>query len=346
MINVSVRALRESVVPSSSLFDRTPVMMHTLDQERRFLAVSDYWLDNLGYERDEVIGKCVFDFLTESSTKRARNILSRDYKALGSVVAVPLECKKKDGSILSVLLSTVNEYDDKGNVVCRHGILTDLTEKHRLENELVEISEREQRRLGRDLHDDVGQTLLGAWLICEHMKVQALDLDPEVWDTAERVSKALQRCLEKLRSLVNGLNVVGRTPAEFKGAIDELAADMEKTYQSRGLVCTVRLDEEIVLPDADTTTHLVRITQEAMTNAVWHGEATKIIIQLTRKKGNVELSIRDNGKGIESSEQYQNQYGIRIMNYRSRIIKGDLDIRRLESGGTIVSCVFPITNKP
>lgn len=335
-------ALIESEARFRSLYNETPVMMHSLDLERRIVSVSDYWLEKLGYERDEVIGEPGLNFLTDSSRPYGEKSLSGDYESVGVVEDLPLEFKKKNGGKLDVLLSSVNEFDDDGNVLSRRAVLIDITERRRLEGAILEISEREQRRLGQDLHDDVGQMLHGVWLISEKLREELSDKHAEAADTAERISNLLHRSLDELRSLVRGLNVVEWSPDEFEQVLTDLAIDVERTHQFDGVLCSVYVDDAIVLPDVQTATHLIRITQEAIANAIRHGAATEIIIRLTRKNGVMELNVRDNGGGIVLPLPEGAGFGLRIMNYRARLIKGVLKVRPLEDGGTIVTCTCPL----
>jgi len=317
-------------------------MMHSLDLERRIVSVSDYWLEKLGYERDEVMGEPGLDFLTDSSRPYGEKSLSRDYEIVGVLEDLPLEFKKKDGGKLDVLLSSINEFDDDGNVIARQAVLIDITERRRLEGAILEISERERRRLGQDLHDDVGQTLHGVWLISEKLRDELSDKHAEAADTAERISNLLHRVSDELRSLVRGLNVVEWSPDEFEQVLTDLANDVERIHQSDGVLCSVYVDDGIVLPDIQTATHLIRITQEAIANAIRHGAATEIIVRLTWINGVMELNVRDNGRGIVLPVPEPEGFGLRIMDYRSRLIKGDLKVKRLEEGGTIVTCRCPL----
>jgi len=335
-------ALIESEARYRSLYNETPVMMHSLDLERRIVSASDYWLKMLGYERDEVIGEPGLNFLTNSSRPQAQEILSGDYESLGVVEDLPLEFKKKDGGKLDVLLSSLNDFDDDGNIISRRAVLIDITDRRRLEIAILDISERERRRLGQDLHDDVLQTLHGVWLMSEKLRDELSDKHTEAADSAERISNLLHRTSDELRSLVRGLNVVDWSPDEFEHILTDLANDVERTHQADGVSCSVNVDDAIVLPDVQTATHLIRIAQEAIANAIKHGAATEIIIRLTWINGVMELTVRDNGRGIVLPVPESEGFGLRIMDYRARLIKGVLKVKRLDGGGTIVTCTCPL----
>lgn len=335
-------ALRESEGRFRSLYNETPVMMHSIDSDRRIVSVSNYWLKMLGYERDEVIGESVLNFLTGSPKPEAEEILSGEFESIRIVEDMPLEFKKKDGGTLEVLLSALHEYDEDGNVLNRRAVLIDITERRRLEGAILEISEREQRRLGQDIHDDVLQTLHGVWLMSEKLRDELSAKHAEATDTLQRISNLVNNSLEKLRSLVRGLHVVEWSPNEFGHVLTDLVNDVERTHQSDGVLCSVYVDDGIVMPDVRTATHLIRITQEAIANAIKHGAATEIIVRVIRENGVMELTVRDNGDGIVLPLPEAEGFGLRIMDYRTRLIKGILKVGRLKDGGTIVTCTCPL----
>ena len=124
------------------LYKRTPIMMHSIDNEGRLLSVSDYWLESLGYAREEVIGRRSSEFLTAESQRYAREVVLPAFFRTGQCKDVPYQIVKRDGSIIDVLLSATTERDVQGKIVRSLAVLVDVTEQKRAEAELRDSEER------------------------------------------------------------------------------------------------------------------------------------------------------------------------------------------------------------
>lgn len=138
------RQLRDNVARSRALYHNTPVMLHSIDAERRIIAVSDYWLAMLGYDRREVIGRKPTDFMTPASRKYADEVAVPDFTELGRCADVALQFAKKHGGHLDVLVTATSERDAEGRLVCSHAVLVDVTEKNEAQAALRQ-SERQLR---------------------------------------------------------------------------------------------------------------------------------------------------------------------------------------------------------
>ena len=221
-----------------------------------------------------------------------------------------------------------------------------ITARKKLEKEILHISEREQQRIGQDLHDDLGQQLAGIWLFSDLLKSSLIkQKSPEV-ESADKITNLLKDALALTRSLARGLHPVSMQAGGLAAALDELAT---RTSQMFRIDCRCQCTAVIDM-DNTTATHLYRIAQEAVTNAVKHGLAKEIDIQLSTNPHRTVLSVKDHGKGKGIAEQDPNRQGmgLRIMKYRADIIGGILDIHRNQSGsGTTVVCTVPTqTSQP
>jgi PAS domain S-box-containing protein len=135
-------ALRESERKYRHLYQHTPVMMHSIDQEGRLVSVSDFWLQSLGYRRDEVIGHKSTEFLTPASQKYAEEVVLPAYFETGKCQDVPYQFIRRDGTVVDVLLSAIAEHDAEGRVIRSLAVLIDVTERKRAEQALRESEER------------------------------------------------------------------------------------------------------------------------------------------------------------------------------------------------------------
>jgi PAS domain S-box-containing protein len=131
-------ALRASEQKYRSLYTRTPVMMHSIDRDGRLISVSDCWLDKLGYEQHEVIGRKSVEFLSPASRRYAEEIVLPAYYEAGACRDVPYQFVRKDGSILEALLSATAERDAEGTVLRSLAVIIDVTDRNRAERALRE----------------------------------------------------------------------------------------------------------------------------------------------------------------------------------------------------------------
>lgn len=207
----------------------------------------------------------------------------------------------------------------------------------RLEQEILHISEREQQRIGQDLHDDLGQQLAGAWMMADVLRrrLQA-DKSPRQAE-AGKLGMLLEKALAHTRGLARGLHPVAPEQGGFAKALETLAAQSGELF---GVKCLFESKDVPPIDDEAISTHLYRIAQEAVSNAVKHGSAKKVLIRLSR----TALTITDDGSGLRGPLQSDGM-GMRIMRYRAEMAGGTLSLRNGRRRGVIVTCQFqPTTN--
>lgn len=213
----------------------------------------------------------------------------------------------------------------------------EMAERERIERELLEISEREQRRIGRDLHDSLGQHLTGVALAGQVLeeKLAARNL-PETADASELV-ELVQEGISLSRKMAKGLHPVDMENDGLMQALEELTTISGDLFR---VSCRFECDSPVIIRDAVTSGHLYRISQEAISNAVKHGKAKNITVQLETLEDGIALNIKDDGSGLPDSAARGKGMGLHIMAHRASIIKGKFDARRAPSGGTLVSCTL------
>jgi signal transduction histidine kinase len=219
----------------------------------------------------------------------------------------------------------------------------EMAERERLEAEILQISEREQRRIGHDLHDSLCQhltaTALAGQVLTERLTSKALSEA----DDASKVVELVEEGITLARSLAHGLYPVEMEAEGLMDAFQELAANITSRSKVR---CVFERASPVLLHDAAAATHLYRIAQEAVTNAVRHGKAKRIVISLTERGGTITLTVEDDGIGLPDTRQESKGLGIRIMAHRAVMMGGTLLVEPAPTGGTIVSCSLPKEPQP
>jgi len=210
--------------------------------------------------------------------------------------------------------------------------------RERLEQEILEISERERRAIGRDLHDSLGQhltaTALAGQVLEEKLTARSL---AEATD-ARRVVELIEEAIELTRGLARGLHPLEINADGLRTGLGELAAAVSESFK---VTCQFECNSSVPIDDGTTAMHLYRIAQEAVTNAVKHGQARHILIRLSRSGMGTQLMVIDNGAGLPEPLPRSNGMGLRIMAHRASILKGEFTVTRGATGGTVAICTVP-----
>ncbi len=215
----------------------------------------------------------------------------------------------------------------------------DITERKHLEKAILDISAREQRRIGQDLHDGLGQHLTGIAFMAKVHEAKLAEQKKSEADEAAKIVKLVNEAIHKTRELARGLLPVVSDPQGLMSALQLWAAEVEDLF---GVSCRFRCERPVLIHDNSMATHLYHIAQEAVNNAIKHGAAQEIVIRLTVEEGRGTLAIKDDGKGIAEIPTGAQGMGLHIMNYRAGMIGGGLEIRRDTPRGTVVTCFFPV----
>jgi signal transduction histidine kinase len=233
---------------------------------------------------------------------------------------------------------------DAGNaevsgLVC---VSRDVTSTRLLEEELSEISNREQRRIGSDLHDGLGQELTGLSLMLRGVETAVERDAPQFTQQVMRIREVLTQAIESTRALARGLAPVNLERGGLPAALEHLARQCQSVY---GLRCHYQgaLKAGVAIDEASAT-HLYRIAQEAVANAAKHAQAQEIRIGLSSTAQAVTLEVRDDGRGIPAALQADpSGMGLKLMEYRARMIGGEVTIAAVDGSGTTITCSCPLS---
>ena len=211
----------------------------------------------------------------------------------------------------------------------------EIERRVKLEQEILQISEREKRRIGQDLHDSLCQELAAAAFF---LQSTARKLSPTHRQESAALTEAAQIVNANVglaRDLARGLHPVELSASGLKDALSELAYRI-----NQNVPCRFQCPRPVRVQGETLTLNLYRIAQEAAANAVEHGKPKEITISLTRDRKGINLTIRDRGKGMALTAGH-GRMGIHIMKYRANAIGGSLTVDSKPNEGTTVTCHIP-----
>lgn len=262
----------------------------------------------------------------------------------GSMIALPLRADQQCFGALAIYAAEPNAFDASEQLLLAD-LANDLAfgvtmlrlraERERLEHEILHSTEREQKRIGRDLHDGLCQVLVGAKLRSFYLERSMVKHGlPELAQEAKALEKALNGAIDQARDLARGLNPLKVTPDGLAAALQKLTDDID---QGRGPRCCCRIPAPVTISNHEVADHLYHIAQEALQNALKHARAKKIVVSLTRRNGRMVLAVEDDGAGLPKSVRHAGM-GLRNMQARARLIGGQLEIRPRKNHGVVVRC--------
>jgi len=225
--------------------------------------------------------------------------------------------------------------DGEGRLRYLVSMVMNITERKRLQSEVLEISARERRRLGHNLHDGLGQHLSGTAFKAKCLEEALQEAAPAHVPAARELVELINRAIRQSRALARGLDPVEVEVDGLVSALQRLASESEKLF---AVECRFHCNRPAVSLDAARALHLFYIVQEAINNAARHGAPRRIDIELAADNGRLRLAIRDDGKGLPAEPPRPAGLGLRIMRYRAEAIGARLRVRSRPARGVEVEC--------
>lgn len=330
--------LRESEQRYRVLFQSTSdeILVFQVDGNKNplpFMEVNSVACDILNYSREDLLKKTIYDIDAADKKevdKRIEHILRN------KEVTQESRYQTKDGIIIPVEISARSfHYNGRDTII---SIGRDIRERRKLEEEILKISDQERQRIGRDLHDSLGQMLTGIGLITQNLAQKLKSNELYGAEEVKDISDMIKEADEQARSLSRGLVPVNVESNGLNAALQELAGKTSKMYD---IAINFRDNQISHIENNLTAIHLYRITQEAINNAVKHGQATAIDVQLSALGDHITLTVEDNGVGFSAQEVVSDGMGLRIMNFRTQIIRGSLEVQSEPGEGTKITCNVP-----
>jgi len=271
-----------------------------------------------------------------------RRLLRRAVRG-GSIDGEEIPARSADGKrALWLSASGRPIVDDAGKPSGAVLVLRDVTSHRLLEKQIIEISDREQSRMGQELHDGLCQHLVGigfaSELLRENLSHKAL---PEAV-RAEKIADMVNQAITLARQLARGLYPVRLEIDGLPSALDELA---QRARLLHSVDCEFVSEGSVQIHDPAAGFNLYRIAQEAVNNAVKHSRCKRLSLSLEAVEDEITLAIKDDGIGIPTAPVNPEGMGMHIMNYRAQVIGASLNIRRGIAGGSVVTCSYRNENR-
>ena len=318
-----------------NLFENANDMVFTCDLAGYITSINQTGEQLLRRSREDIVTKKLAQFIAEEQRAAAERWFNQ---LVQSGESPPQEWDFIDGTGQRLRLEIgARIVQQRGLTMEVEGIARDITERKRLEKEILEASNREQQRIGHDLHDGVCQQLAG---IAYRMDILADQLQeknfPEAPE-AERIGGLINDAITQTRSVARGLFPVHLEENGLMLTLEELAANATNLFRIK---CDLVCEEPAPVLENAMAAHLYYIAQEAVLNAVKHGKASRVNIALKHSDGHYALSIQDDGMGFQPANGHSVGMGVRIMYYRARTIGATLDLKSSPGNGTRLTCIF------
>lgn len=321
------------------LFENANDIVYTHDLSGRLTSVNQAGEALLQRSRNDILSRNIIEFVAEEQQASARQWLDQVVKGAGPSTA-EWDFIVPPAQRLRLEIST-RPIEQRGVMVEIEGMARDITERKRLEREILEISNREQRRIGHDLRDGVCQELAGIALMTATLADQLNEKGASEAPQGERISGLLNNVIRQTRGVARGLFPVRLEENGLVSALEELAANAGDVFK---IQCQFSSASPPAPIDHDVSIHLYYIAHEAIANACKHGNASQVKITLEPHHDRFALHVRDDGRGFVVHGKAHAGMGIRIMQYRARVIGATLNLRSAPGSGTDVSCLFlPVT---
>lgn len=336
-------ALEEERNVVTAILDTVGALVVVLDSVGRIVRFNRACERSTGYTFAEASGQYVWDLFIPP--EQSQGFRATFEKMRGGQLRYDYECEwvGRDGTRRVIAWSGTSLRGGKFTPAYVIATGIDVTERKHLEKAILEISGREQRRIGQDLHDGLGQHLTG---IAFMTKVQEQKLTEEGLPyaaDAAKIVRLVNEAINKTRQLARGLSPVVSESHGLMSGLKQLSSEVEDVF---GVSCHLDCENPVLIEDVIAATHLYHISQEAVSNAIKHGSAKNIEIGLVAKGNRGMLTIRDDGLGFDKKLASSKGMGHNIMSHRAKMIGGTLEIQSVVSSGTVVTCVFPLGETP
>ena len=336
-------ALRESEERSRAIIHQSTAGITGTDLTGRIIFANQKLCSMLGYKERELVGKTIFEITHPGDIAESERLFRR-IVSKAEPYQLEKRYRRKDGSALWVSVSASPLRDAEGKTQSAVAIILDISDQKKaqailedrargLEGQILAISDREQRRIGQDLHDSLCQHLTAIAFMARSVALRLKNHRVIEVEHIEKIAELINDGVTEARTIARGLHPVEMEPP---GLVTALATLVKQPHWP--VRCRLEADEEISVQDSTVALHLYRIAREALINANKYARAREIIVRMRRSTKGIELSVIDDGVGIPADSSLGSGMGFHIMQYRARSMGARLEIKPIKPHGTRVTC--------
>ncbi len=368
-------ALRAKEAELEAIINRTPFMLTRCSRDLRYRFVSRAYAEMLGRPAEEISGKPIIEIVGKKGLKAIGSHVEKVLQ--GQRVEYETEISYRGALPRSMHCVYTPDRDEQGNVIGWFASTFDITQRKQaedalrqskdllekrvrarttelraaneelkaeisrckgLEGQILEISDREQERLGQELHDGLCQQLTAIGFLARATALRLKDHRVVQTDDLEKIAQLINSSVLDARNIARDLHKEEIDAAEFLSALQDLV-DRKIWHTS----CRLDLKTEMNIEDDNVASQLYRILREALINANKHARATQIVLEVRRLKNDLIFSVTDNGVGLNTKTKTGHGLGFHIMKYRAESIGARLEFESLKKGGARVACYLPMT---
>lgn len=335
-----MKDLSDSELKFRTLAEQIPAvtyLMTIVDQPCHMLYVSPQiqellGLDAAAFMADPDLWRKV---LHPEDRPRVMNAVTH-LRAHGGVMDIEYRLLHRNGEIVWVRdRATLVRHLTQTPAKVQEGVLLDITPRKTMEQQVLAISEREQRRIAQDLHDGLCQHLSGIAFMAGALEQQLATRKLPERKQAARLAQLLDDAVQQARRTARGLFPVNVEAGGLSEALQNLAIQVRELF---GTACRFHCPQPVTVADQTTGTHLYRIAQEAVNNALRHGRPKLISLGLTQRAGQLRLTVRDNGRGLPQGKAPATGMGLAVMRHRADLIGATVTIQNVRPHGVLVTC--------
>ena len=331
-------ALKKSEERLGAILSNSPMWIYMKDLEGRYRIANKRFQELMDLDEDKILGHTDDELF---STPIANAMVRGDHRVVATGETSETEERMTlGGSVHHFIIHRFPLFDSGHEPYAVCAVAVEVSERRRLEKEILEVRQDEHRTIGQDLHDNLGQQLTGIEFMSQALG-QALDSEQhKMADSARQIAGLVREAISHTRLVARGLNPVEITGEGLMDALSELAKSTSDVFK---VECRFDCNDQVLLHDTSIATHLYRVAQESVNNVVKHAGASDIEISLIENNDQISLKVSDNGDGIAMGGKADKPgMGLRVMQYRAGVIGGELTVRRKGDLGTLVECVVPM----
>ena len=328
---------REAAI--EGLLSALPDILYVLGPDGHLEDWNEHLAEVTGYGDEQLVRMHLRDFVPSRYHEQLA-LLHRKIKSGEGPVKVDVAVRTKAGREVPHEFTGAAVTGEGGQVVGTVGIGRDISDRKRLEKEKRDVSRQERQWFAQELHDGTCQQLSTLSVLVATLDLYLIDAREKTRDVLKKVRTLLERTIQETRALSHGIAPIDFDEVTLEDTLEDLARETSEAYPAE---CTFSNEARLTVDDPETARNLYRIAQEALRNALRHGEASRVRIALRREEEEIILSVIDDGAGIDEDllRQGCGGLGLKTMRDRARVVSGALQVKRGREGGTVVRCRFP-----